>query len=385
MKKVLVVLLAFVMVFSFVACGGGGDDADSNNNDNNAVGIDYDSIPDTMTSEDGTYELAFVTDVGQLKDSSFNQFTWNGVKHYASENGLSYKYYQPANGNEATDADRYDSMSSAAEAGAKVVVAAGFLQATALQQAAVAYPDTMFVFVDGWALEDEAGNALENVAAVVYQEEQAGYLAGYAVVMDGFTKLGFSGGGGGTNPACIRYGYGFVQGADAAAEVKGVDVEMKYSWEYGSSYSASPDLQAMLNGWYQAGTEVIFECGGTMCQSAFSAASANDAYVVGVDTDQSGMSDTVITSAMKDLAGSVEDVLAAFYAGNWSDFGGQCVTLGAAEGRVGIPTDTWSLENWTVDEYNTMFEDLKSGNLVVDNAEVSDPSTVTWNHVTFAN
>ena len=85
----------------------------------------------------------------------------------------------------------------------------------------------MFLFVDGWTLQDDEGNDLQNVAAVVYQEEQAGYLAGYAVVMEGFTKLGFSGGGGGTNPACIRYGYGFVQGAEAAAEVKGVDTSFQ--------------------------------------------------------------------------------------------------------------------------------------------------------------
>ena len=160
---------------------------------------------------------------------------------------------------------------------------------------------------------------------------------------------------------------------------------MKYSWEYGANFSASPDLQAMLNGWYQAGTEVIFECGGSMYQSAFAAASANDGWVVGVDTDQSGLSETVITSATKDLAGSVEDVCAAFYAGNWSDFGGKCVTLGAADERVGIPSDTWKFENWTVEEYNTMFEQLKAGELVVDNAEIADPSTLAWEHITFVN
>ena len=380
MKKVLAVLLVIAMVFGLAACGG---NTDENGGDQTASG--YDDIPDTMTSEDGTYELAFVTDIGQLKDASFNQFTWNGVKGYAYENGISYKYYQPANGNEATDADRLDAMSAAAEAGAKIVVAAGFLQGPALQEAAAAYPDTMFLFIDGWTLTDADGNPLPNVAAVVYQEEQAGYLAGYAVVMEGFTKLGFSGGGGGTNPACIRFGYGFVQGAEAAAAVKEADIEMKYSWEYGANFSASPDLQAMLNGWYQAGTEVIFECGGSMYQSAFAAASANDGWVVGVDTDQSGLSETVITSATKDLAGSVEDVCAAFYAGNWSDFGGKCVTLGAADERVGIPSDTWKFENWTVEEYNTMFEQLKAGELVVDNAEIADPSTLAWEHITFVN
>ena len=104
MKKLLSVLLILVMVFALAACGNG----------EKATG--YDAIPDTMESEDGTYQVAFVTDVGQLNDGSFNQFTWNGVKAYASENGLSYKYYQPANGNAATDADRLQAMSDAAEA-----------------------------------------------------------------------------------------------------------------------------------------------------------------------------------------------------------------------------------------------------------------------------
>ena len=101
MKKFLSLLLIMVMVFALGACGG---DAD------NDGAVNYDSIPDTMESEDGTYELAFITDVGQLKDGSFNQFTWNGVKGYASENDLSYKYYQPANGDQATDTDRYDCL-----------------------------------------------------------------------------------------------------------------------------------------------------------------------------------------------------------------------------------------------------------------------------------
>lgn len=384
MKKVLAILLVLMMVFSFAACGGGEEPPVTDGGDDATEVLGYDDIPDTMTSDDGVYEVAFVTDIGQLKDNSFNQFTWNGVKGYAYENGLSYKYYQPANGNEATDADRVEAMNSAVAAGAKIVVAAGFLQATALQEAAIANPETMFLFIDGWTLTDADNNPLQNVAAIVYQEEQAGYLAGYAAVMEGFTKLGFSGGGGGTNPACIKYGYGFVQGAEAAAAVKDVAVEMKYSWEYGSSYSASPDLQAMLNGWYQAGTEVIFECGGSMYQSAFAAASANDAFVIGVDTDQSGLSDTVITSATKNLAGSVEEVLGAFYAGEWDTYGADCKTLGADQGMVGLPTETWSLENWTVDDYNAMYEQLKSGELTVDgNGEMSDPSTVAWEHVTF--
>ena len=323
-------------------------------------------IEDTMTSADGKYEIAFVTDVGQLKDKSFNQGTFDGVKLYAHENGLSYKYYQPANGDQATDDDRYDAMKAAAENGAKIIVCAGFMQGTALAKAAAEFTDVSFVFVDGWAMTDADGNPLTNTLGIAFQEEQCGYLAGYAAVKEGYTKLGFCGGGGGTNPACCRYGYGYVQGASAAAAELGVKVEMNYSWQYGGSFSASPELQTMANGWYENGTEVIFACGGSMFASIAQAASANDGFVIGVDVDQSFESDTVITSAMKGLAASVQWACAKVYDGSYAELGGTCATLGAKDDAVGLPTATWSLTGWTVEEYNEMVKAMADGTLVVD-------------------
>lgn len=168
---------------------------------------------------------------------------------------------------------------------------------------------------------------LTNVAGVAFQEQQAGYLAGYAAVKDGFTKLGFSGGGGGTNPACCRFGYGYVQGANAAALEKGITVDMNYSWQYGSNFSASTDLQTMINGWYVNGTEIVFACGGSMFQSIVAAASANDGYVIGVDVDQSGESEYVVTSAMKGLADAVQWAVAKVYDGTFDTIGGQQASL----------------------------------------------------------
>ena len=214
MKKILALLLALVMALSLFACGK--KDPDPQPDDNKPVNAD--DIKDEMTSADGKYEIAFVTDVGQLKDKSFNQGTFDGVKLYANANNLSYKYYQPANGDQATDDDRFDAMKAAAENGAKVIVCAGFMQGTALAKAAAEFKDVSFIFVDGWAMADAKGNPLTNTLGVAFQEEQCGYLAGYAAVKEGYTKLGFTGGGGGTNPACCRYGYGFVQGASAAAK-----------------------------------------------------------------------------------------------------------------------------------------------------------------------
>ena len=372
MKKFLAMILALVMALSLVACGDKKDDpkTDDNQGDNLEVTeiTNADEIADEMTSEDGKYEIAFVTDVGQLKDKSFNQGTFDGVKLYAANNGLSYKYYQPANGDQATDDDRYDAMKAAAEGGAKVIVAAGFMQATALTKAAAEFTDVKFVFVDrDSAVTLEDGTALKNVLGICFQEEQCGYLAGYAVVKEGYTKLGFTGGGGGDNPACCRYGYGFVQGASAAAAEMGVKVEMNYSWLYGASFSASTELQTMASGWYENGTEVIFACGGNMFQSVAAAAAANDGAVVGVDVDQSSQSDTVITSAMKGLSASVQWACGKVYDGSFDEIGGTFVTLGAKDNAVGLPTATWSLTKWTVDDYNAMLAKMADGSLVVDN------------------
>ena len=362
MKKILALLLALVMALSLFACGK--KDPDPQPDDSKPVNAD--DIKDEMTSADGKYEIAFVTDVGQLKDKSFNQGTFDGVKLYANANNLSYKYYQPANGDQATDDDRFDAMKAAAENGAKVIVCAGFMQGTALAKAAAEFKDVSFIFVDGWAMADAKGNPLTNTLGVAFQEEQCGYLAGYAAVKEGYTKLGFTGGGGGTNPACCRYGYGFVQGASAAAKELNTKVEMNYSWLYGGSFSASPELQTMANGWYTNGTEVIFSCGGSMFASVAAAAGANDGKVIGVDVDQSFESDTVITSAMKGLSDAVQWSLTKFYAGEFASIGGVGTSLGAKDNAVGLPTDTWSLKGWTVDEYKAMLKDMADGKLVVD-------------------
>ena len=378
MKKLVALLLALVMVFALCACGSKDNQDTDKKNDGKKTAMKADDIPDEMTSSDGKYQVAFVTDVGDLKDKSFNQGTYDGVKLYANANSKSYKYYKPANGDKATDDDRYDAMKAAVDNGAEVVVAAGFLQGTALKKAASEFKDTKFVFIDGWAFDD-----LTNLAAINFREEQCGYLAGYAAVMEGYTKLGFTGGGGGDNPACCRYGYGFVQGASAAAAEMGVKVEMNYSWLYGASFSASTELQTMASGWYENGTEVIFACGGNMFQSVAAAAAANDGAVVGVDVDQSSQSDTVITSAMKGLSASVQWACGKVYDGSFDEIGGTFVTLGAKDNAVGLPTATWSLTKWTVDDYNAMLAKMADGSLVVDNdySKLDSTDSLTLNLV----
>ena len=393
-KKLLALLLSLAMIAGLAACGGGGTTETPSGNSETPGNVettpgnsetpsgetatDPDSIPDTMTSEDGKFQVAFVTDVGQLKDKSFNQGTFDGVKLYAAANGLSY---------EATDDDRYDAMKAAVDGGAEVVVCAGFLQEAALRKAAIDFPEVPFVFIDGYPLTEDPENPdspiLTNVAAIAFKEEQAGYLAGYAAVKDGFTKLGFSGGGGGTNPACCRFGYGYVQGANDAAKELGTTVEMNYSWQYGATFSGSTELQTMISGWYANGTEIVFACGGSMFQSIAAAASANDKYVIGVDVDQSGESDYVVTSAMKGLSDAVQWAVGHVYDGTFSEIGGVATSLGVENNSVALPTadSSWRFETFTVEEYEALYQQMLDGSLVVD-ANYENLETTEWSNLT---
>lgn len=406
MKKFIALVMAAAMALSLAACGGTPASTSTPASEPTSAStpasepeqtetLSADDIEDNMTSEDGKYQVAFVTDVGQLKDKSFNQGTYDGVKLYAAANGLSYKYYQPANGDQATDDDRYDAMKAAVEAGAEVVVCAGYLQEAALREIANEFPEVPFVFIDGYPLQaeatqyDENGNALPNdspiltnVAGIAFQEEQAGYLAGFAAVKDGFTKLGFSGGGGGTNDACCRFGYGYVQGANAAASELGITVDMNYSWEYGDTFQASADLQTMISGWYANGTEIVFACGGSMFQSISAAASANDGYVIGVDVDQSGESDAVVTSAMKGLSDAVQWAVAKVYDGTFTEIGGTATSLGVKDNAVELPTaaESWRFETFTVEEYEALYQQMLDGTLVVDN-DFSKLESTEWSNV----
>ena len=353
MKKVLAILLAALVVFSMVGCN----------------------------NQKESKEIAVVTDVGQLMDGGFNQGTYEGAKAYAEANNKTYMYYQPANGQNATDNDRVAAMRLAIANGAKVIVAPGFLQATAMTTVAKESPEVKFLFVDGWALDDGNGNLLKNVTAIVYKEQESGYLAGYAAVKDGYTKLGGTFGGGGSNPACNRFAYGYVQGARDAADELGVDVEIRISFMYGGNFSASTELATQMAAWYSAGTEVIFSCGGSMVQSVIQAAKETaNGKVIGVDTDQSGLSDRVITSAMKGLSASVQKVLGEYYKGEWdAKLGGQASNLGAADDATGLPMATSKFTKFSTADYDALYAKVKSGEVTPDaNVEGCDKADF-WN------
>ncbi|WP_426349575.1 BMP family lipoprotein [Alloiococcus sp. CFN-8] len=339
MKRLLSLLLTFILTISLVGCGG------SNN---------------TAGTQNGTIELALTTDSGTIDDKSFNQGAWEGLEKYASENNISYKYYQPV---EKTTTAYLETIDLAVEGGAKIIACPGYLFAEAIYEAQDKYPDTTFIMLDASPKDANGTEKVnDNTYAVYYAEEQAGFLAGYAAVKDGYKKLGFMGGV--ALPAVVRFGYGFIQGAEYAAEEMGIeDLELKY--HYTGKFDATPEAQSTAAAWYQSGTEVIFACGGAVGNSVMAAAEDASGKVIGVDVDQSAESDSVITSAIKNVSGSVYDGIKAFY--NDSFPGGQVLTLDASVDAIGLAMDTSKFNKFTQEDYEAIYNKIKDGKIKIVN------------------
>ncbi len=300
-------------------------------------------------------ELALITDIGTIDDKSFNQGAWEGLVKYAEEKGVSHQYYQPT---EKSTTAYLASIDQAVQNGAKVIVTPGFLFEEPVYIAQDQYPEVMFILIDGNPHDaDYNYKTGANAVGITYAEEQVGFLAGYAAVKDGMTKLGYMGGM--AVPAVVKYGYGFVQGAEYAAQELGLadgSIEMVYN--YTGGFDATPEAQNQAASWYNNGTEVIFAAGGAVGNSVMAAAEAAGAKVIGVDVDQSGESETVITSAMKGLSTSVYDMIKAYYDGSFP--GGQNLVFEAANNGVALAMDTAKFSTFTKADYDALFAALQN-------------------------
>ena len=391
MKKFLAMILALVMALSLVACGNKTDD--SQNNDNQG---------DTTET---TYKVAMITDYGDITDQSFNQTTYEACKAFADANGVEFSYFKPAGDNTA---DRVAMIESAVDQGYNVIVMPGYAFGGAIVEAAPQHKDVKFIALDvGKGDLLEAGVAakgeeydynpdnwdlatyvdMSNVYCAIYQEELCGYMAGYAAVKLGYKNLGFLGGM--AVPAVVRYGYGFVQGVDAAAADLGLtDVSLNYV--YGGQFFGDADITAVMDTWYAGGTEVVFACGGGIYTSAVDAAKKANAKVIGVDVDQAGViagyagvEGMTVTSAMKGLYPTTYDTLTdVIVNGNWDAYKGKIATLGLVSGDdpelnyVQIPMGEgtqWS-DSFTQDDYKAMVKDMFDGKITVSNDVSKAPS-----------
>lgn len=350
MKKTLGILLTGLLAISmFAGCG----------------------AKDTTGSSSKGFEIALITDKGNIDDKSFNQGSWEGVVKFAKDNKISHKYYKPE---EASDAGYLAQIDLAVTGGAKVVVTPGFLFEVPIYTAQSKYPNVKFILLDGTphTADYKTFETKSNVASVLYAEEQSGYLAGYAAVKDGMTKLGFMGGM--AVPAVQAFGYGYLQGAEAAAkELKLADGSVSVTYHYTGDFAETDTNKATAKTMYQQGTEVIFACGGSVGKSVMSAASEAGKKVIGVDVDQRYDSNTVITSATKGLGASVIAVLESIYKTNsWDKYAGKTTYFNAANNGVGLPTTVIGdskanafdrFKTFNKSEYDKVYKTLADGSV----------------------
>ena len=379
-KRMLAVTMATAMVAT-TACSGGSKPAETT-----AAPAAAETTAAEAGAENkevsGDQMIAMITDSGDITDESFNQITWETCVAYGKEHGIETEYFKPA---EDTDEERINSIDLAIAEGATVVVMPGYLFGPAIAEEQEINPDVTFIGIDITDgdvvnLSGEATGVKDNVYICSFEEEQAGYLAGYGAVKDGYTSLGFLGGI--AVPAVIRYGYGYVQGINAAAEEMGVDVNVKYY--YGGQFYGDDAITAKMEGWFADGTQVVFACGGGIYTSVVDAAKEYDGKLIGVDVDQHAkLGDICITSAMKGLGSAVTDALDAYFNNEWSSHAGKSEILGLGQGDyLGLPTDdaSWGFKTFTKDEYETILSGLKDGSISVSNDTENQPEV--GSHVT---
>ena len=389
-KRILTALLAFAMLLSMAACGGKDTTQPAGDNGD--------------TAESGaasSMNIAMVTDSGDITDQSFNQTTYESAKAWATENNVEFNYYKPES--DSTEA-RNASVDQAVAAGANVILLPGYLFAATVVDQAEMYPDVKFIALDvaaGDILEAAVGQKYyenpdaykvedyyntENVYCATYQEALSGYMAGYTAVKLGYKHLGFLGGM--AVPAVTRFGYGYVQGADAAAKEMGISDQVTVEYVVGGQFYGDADITAYMDTWYNSrGVEIVFACGGGIYTSAAEAAAKVGGKVIGVDSDQASIIDgaygegITVTSAMKGLATTVKNVLSDIRDGKWSDHVGKIESLGlisetVEENYVQLPIEStqWS-DDYTEENYRALVKDMYDGKITVSDDTTAMPAT----------
>lgn len=324
-------------------------------------------------------EIAFVFD-GVIEDGSYNEEIYEGVRMYALAAGISFSHYKA----EEDSAEAHvAAIERAALNRAGIIICAGYDFQEAVEQLQEKYTDISFLLIDG-SLENGKEKLGENVHIVLFCEEEAGYLAGYMAIWEGYRRLGFLGGK--KEPSVIRYGYGYLQGIEAAAQDMGIE-DIVVNYEYSGSFLPTQETKEKAGQWYEEGTEVIFACGGDLYEAVLEAAEEADGLLIGVDRDQSGISERFLTSAVKDLTGGVIISLDDYYASGqkWSeDFAGKSIRYGIGDRCAGIPvSDTrWRFQKVSVEEFMELYQRIRTGKIIVsDDIRQKPHMDITVNYV----
>ncbi|MEU6377780.1 BMP family ABC transporter substrate-binding protein [Streptomyces sp. NPDC046909] len=270
------------------------------------------STSSSSSSSSKDLGLALAYDVGGKGDQSFNDAATAGLEKADKEFGYKSTAVEPQDGE--SDADKVQRLENLAKQGYNPVIGVGYAYAPAVKEAAAKYPKTTFGIVD-----DEQTKA-DNVADLVFHEEQASYLAGVAAALS--TKSNVVGFVGGVDvPLIHKFEAGFKQGVQDTK--KGVTVKSQYLTETAAEGGfSSPDKgESAAEGQIDDGADVVYAAAGLSGQGVIKAASANKIWAIGVDSDQykqdalKAYKDSILTSAMKNVEGAVYELAKSVHDG----------------------------------------------------------------------
>lgn len=344
MKKILTLLIPMVMVFALAGCG---------------------APEEEQPEEQIQYDIAMVTDASMIMDGGYSEAAWTAISEFGAAEGVSHKYYKAA---EASEAAYREAIDNAVDKGAGIIIADGYSFEDVVYNAQAEYKDVKFVLIDAEPVDRDSGETKigDNTVTIIFASQQAGYLAGYSAVKDGKTQLGFIGDS--RNSDTMDYGYGFLQGAEAAAEENGVEAAVKYHYCTGDEDKDA--IMDRVSGWYEAGTEAVFACGSRVEQPVIEAAEMADGKVIAFETDKSGMSDTVMTSAVKNIGEALNAVLESYKDDEFA--GGSVLEYNAANDGIMLNMETGRFTAFTESEYEAILAKLADGTVQVKDHGVGD-------------
>ena len=308
MKKIVLILAAAALAALAAGCGSSKKAA---------------STPTTTAAAPAsTFKVGLSTDTGGLNDRGFNHLAYLGLLKAAHDLGVGTRVVEAQ-----SSAEYVPNLSALAKQGYNLVIGVGFTEIQAMETVAKSFPKTHFAIVD---VSNADEGSLPNVEGLLFKEQEAGYLAGYAAGLAAKAKDAHvvSSVGGQKQPPVDRYIAGYQAGAKAADP--GIETLNAYS----NDFTAQANCKEVALRQIASGSVVVFQVAGGCGLGALDAAHEKNVWGIGVDADQGYLGPYVLTSALKRVDTAVFQAIQDAKSGHFK--GGQDAVYGLDQNGVGI-------------------------------------------------
>ena len=330
------------------------------------------------------FEIALISPKMSLDSSTRSKEAYEAICEYATKHNISYKYYVPM---EESESGIIGSIQLAVNSGAKIIVCCGISFEVPVYKLQEFYPNVKFIMIDAEPYNDknplQPETMAENTLSIFFNDAQAGFIAGYAMMKEGITNLGFVGGY--SIPSNVNYGFGFIQGIEYGAKKFNIK-DVKLNYHYTGDLNSNIEKHVMASSWYKDGVEAIFVCGEDIINSICAAAKNEGGLVIASEVDRIDYSSAVCASANKDIYRAVYSVISSYYLDEFE--GNTRFNYGVEEDYISMSFKQDLFSNFTIVDYNEIYEELKtnkdglSDSIVLNGEEfLADPTKLKLENV----